>query len=366
MSVPVTSKVVLNNAASSALLALAHREKLLTECSRADFCLTRVAERKYPAWLVAQALQQVVLFEQVYITKWLPWVGIHGDLVESGPFVPVENMAEPVGKIHSINASLIHGILKAQGFSPTPIEDPKILERTHSALQKIREWELQHGESSPDPLKIAILESLDPFRKTAPKYLEYKRIDAELDEFRPTAKALNEYLSVVATARERFAHVMTPMIEADNDFAVRPALLESDVNMPTALLKFTSSMLGVIPYGSSLADTLVLAKDPATIALRVKIQEWVDSLIVNSGASTEKIQKEIIKALSVLRAANVAAKVGTVTTYLGVPLALAGELSAFAAAMGWSCTIAGSMAQLASDTARKHYLWSSFGSSSRI
>lgn len=135
--------------------------------------------------------------------------------------------------------------------------------------------------------------------------------------------------------------------------------------MPTVLLRLTSAKLGVLPYGQDLGHTLRLARDPATLALRVKIQAWTDSLTEDSGADTERIQKEITHALAMLKRFGRGSQISNITTYLAIPVGLLGLVSGFAIAMGWTCTIAGTLGLAGAQIATRKYRWPSFGSSNR-
>jgi hypothetical protein len=169
----------------------------------------------------------------------------------------------------------------------------------------------------------------------------------------------------VATAQERDAFVMTPIYEAVSQKLFQPRIVEQGVNTPTVLLRLTSAKLGVLPFGQNLTKTLRLARDPATVALRGKIQEWTESLTKDSGEDTERIQREISHSLTVLKHASVGSKVSNITTYLGIPLALLAPISAFVAAMGWVCTIAGTVGLATFHAKGKKYNWASFGSANK-
>lgn len=158
---------------------------------------------------------------------------------------------------------------------------------------------------------------------------------------------------------------MTPIYETGSQEFFQPRITKSEANPQTALLRLTSAKLGALPFGQTLEKTLTLASNPATLALRVKIQEWTDSLTEDSGSDTERIQNEIAHALSILRKTSIGSFASNITTYLGVPLALLSPVCKFAAAMGWACTIAGTVGLSVSHAAANRYQWAAFGSANK-
>jgi hypothetical protein len=112
-------------------------------------------------------------------------------------------------------------------------------------------------------------------------------------------------------------------------------------------------------------QTLKLAKDPGTMALRAKIQEWTDSLTEESGATTERIQQEIKDTLRILEKTGVGSTISNITTYIAIPIGLAAIVSGLAAAVGWICTIGGTIGLATSQVAKRKYQWASFGSSNK-
>jgi hypothetical protein len=254
---PLNSKVVIDQTASSALLALAYKEGLLTETQDADCCLSRLAGGSYPKWVTVQALEQVVLFEQLHLTRWLPWKGVHGELLDSSQFVTVESPVKFRGEVQEIDSAILNSILKARGISPTPFEDPSIMKKTEAALRELDEWEKRHAEVPPTRFRMGIERIFHNKSKTppAPRYVALENIYSKLEQFNPIASALEDYLDLVTTAQDRFAHVMTPITDSSSDDLFHPPSTSSEVNTPTLLLKLTSANLGVIPFGQSLKQT---------------------------------------------------------------------------------------------------------------
>src|SRR5882724_8989049 len=117
-------------------------------------CLQGLASRVYPNWLTTQVLEQVVIFDQIHLPLRFPWKGVHGALIESGPFYSIDEPRKPEGEIREIDPAILNGILKARGISPTPVEDPSIMQGVEAALQKLDEWEKKYGEEPPVPITI--------------------------------------------------------------------------------------------------------------------------------------------------------------------------------------------------------------------
>lgn len=362
---PLTSKVVVDSAASRALVALAFREGLLAETQHNDRILENLAHRDYPRWLLAQALEQVVLFEQLHMPLSFPKGGVHGALIEAGPFHLFSDGPKSEAAIKEIDPALINGILKARGIHPTPFEDPSIMADVQLALQRLKEWQQKHGEEPPDGFAIVLNQFFSRERTRHPRYIELEEIRKPLESFQPVVDALREYADLVLAAENRAAFAMSPIYDPNFSGLFQPELVK-ELNVPTVLLRLTSAKLGVLPYGQTLAATLKLARDPATAALRVKIQEWTESLTDDSSANTENIQKDITEALAHLQRAGIGASVSNVTTYIGVPLALASQVSTFASAVGWIATVAGTIGLGAFHATSRKYRWASFGSSNRI
>lgn len=287
-TLPIPSKVVLEPSACCALLALAYQEGLLTESENNDHCLRTLASREYPKWLRVQALEQVVLFDQLHLPLRFAWKGVQGGLIEAGPFIPVPDPKKPDAEIRTIDPAILNGIMKAGGINPTPFEDASILERMGRAVRDSEAWEKKYGETFPSAFDI--LGKMVASRQLDDKYTESMDIQRRLGAFEPISRALDGYLEVLATAQDRAAFVMTPIYESPSQELFQPQISPGEVNSPTVLLRLTSAKVGVLPYGQTLKRTLELARDPATLALRIKIQEWADSLTKDSGADTQRIQ----------------------------------------------------------------------------
>jgi len=362
---PINSKVVVESTASQALLALAHKEGLLADAPNNDNTLSSLARRNYPSWVTAQALEQVVLFEQIHLPFLFSPDIVRGDLIESGPFYFYSERQNPKGKIREIDPAILNGLLKARGISPTPFEDPSIMEGVRTAQQQLKAWKRKYGQDVPDPMAIVMEQVLERSRKKPQKYVELEIIQRPLERFRPIVEALNDYLQLVGAAENRAAFAMTPIFDAGATSLFQPKIDSGRFNSPTTLLRLTSAKLGVLPHGQTLKGTLRIARDPATIALRVKIQEWTDSLTEDSGADTERIQREISEALGHLNKASLGSQVSNITTYLGLPTALTAVVSAFATQVGWLATIAGTIGLAAHDATRQKYRWATFGSSNK-
>lgn len=365
--IPLTSKVVIAPSASAALLALASREGLLRAIGeRADGCLKLCVSRTYPDWLVAQALEQVVLFEQVHMMKFFPKDFLEGEFIESNIFFDIREQAPVTGVITELEPAIFNGILRSDGISPILFVDAAWLERFNIAVNERCAWETKFGENFPADMIVMILElGLKNKGVTVPKYIQAEQIRQRFEEFIPLIRAFTGYFEVVANAQERLAHMMVPIMPGSDYGLYRPPVLTKEFNVPTTLLRLTSSRLGVIPHGQSLRQTLEMAKNPATVALREKITEWTNSIMNDDAATMGKIQKEISKSLDYLKVAKAGSAVSDICTYISVPLALVSLVSGFTTALGWACTIAGTASLATNHVLAKQNRWASFGSSNK-
>jgi len=358
----MNSKVIVDSSASKALLALAFREGLLTETENNDEMLASVGRQAYPSWLITQALEQVVLFEQVHLANTLPRDGLKGELLDTRQFHFVNEMLPASGNVEEIDPAILNGMFKARGLSPTPFENPQLLEDAMIASRELEKWEALNGEKPPSRMTLLIKKTVSLSKSLDRKYAQLDDILMRLEKFQPFEACLRHYLQLVTTSQDRQALMMAPIYPTDSTGLFRPNLQDASENTPTVLLRLTSAQLGVLPYGQSLRSTLAIANDPATHALRFKIDEWISSLPLDSGTATESIQKEIHSALKILNRANIGSTISNITTYIGVPLALVAPISQFATALGWIATVAGTIGLGVSHAAKHGLQWATFGS----
>jgi hypothetical protein len=143
-------------------------------------------------------------------------------------------------------------------------------------------------------------------------------------------------------------------------------LLNPNFNLPPdsdqfALFRIVANGLGKLTYRSTLRESIQLASDPATVALREHLAAWEHELGREDADAALKIQTEIKRATDALAKLQPAETVGTVTTWLSVPISTVEFIFGLPPILG--CTV-GLVEKGASATskllARKHR-WAMYG-----
>jgi hypothetical protein len=107
---------------------------------------------------------------------------------------------------------------------------------------------------------------------------------------------------------------------------------------------------------------LELAKDPATSAIREKINEWRASLPKGTAARTEKIQAEIQKATESLITSKRLKAAGYISGVVALPVSAVGLFNPFFGAVGLGLGCVAVMCERKAAKIHDDVRWVGFGS----
>jgi hypothetical protein len=130
-----------------------------------------------------------------------------------------------------------------------------------------------------------------------------------------------------------------------------------------AILKVVTSELGRIPFKPTLKETLRLAHDPASVALRQQIAVWKSALETGNLPSVQSIRPEIESALNRLARLGVFKNACRIVTLLGVPAAAVGFwVDGISGAIpGFSASAAAAVFQEHVEGVEHTFRWAMFG-----
>jgi len=176
----------------------------------------------------------------------------------------------------------------------------------------------------------------------------------------PAVGVVEEFLALAEVAESSHLHLKTPIHkQSANLINLRPDDPDSDA---TQVFRIASDALGRIPICNSLRDTIELANEPETVALRHKIDQWLESLPHGEADRTLQIQQEIAHASETLIKSRSLQAAGYITGIIGVPLSLAGFINPFCGALGLTLDCIAIFCDRKAHHDREKVKWVGFGS----
>lgn len=127
------------------------------------------------------------------------------------------------------------------------------------------------------------------------------------------------------------------------------------------IFRLVANKLGKATFRPSLKESLKLSWEPATIALRNQMQIWLNELTKGNLDEVDKIQKEINKATNALSKFKGVKTVGTITTWVGVPVAITEMILNLPPVLGISVSSVGKITSAIEGHVTKKYKWAMYG-----
>ena len=180
----------------------------------------------------------------------------------------------------------------------------------------------------------------------------------------PIYNAFLEYAQAIDVAKQTNALVHTlnhpASLPSTSSFFTTPETIERPTKI--ALLRITARKLGKLPYRATLRESLALARDPVTRELRAQLNMWLSELQAGNVSIIEKMERDIAKATTALSRAYIGRRIGTLTTWLGVPTVVAEMILGLPLPyLGISITAVGAAAASYEDEQIKKHGWATFG-----
>lgn len=369
MSSKQLRSVVLDEAATQVLLTLAASEGLLEEKrERTDAFLEMLLKKHANSPIYTQVLEQIVLTPNILTFAHLPEEGLHGLLLDRGMIRQVPKPAEPTVKVDKFSKPVIGGMLAARGYSIPESEFEPRLRAAQLALAEAEQYELERHRETPNLFRRKIQEMLSNVRGTE-IVDEYTEEEYTAEEGRqqaynaamPILDCMLEYLNLATVASQENALLKTPTYPTINQTIPAPDLLQHSQGDEIALFRIVATGLGKLTYRPTLKESLKLAEEPATQALRDQLPEWIDELSKGNLATVEKVQREIQQATSALERLSPVKSTGTLTTWLAVPVSLTELFLGLPPVLGITVSLIGKGASAATVLVEKKYKWAMFG-----
>lgn len=301
--------VILDAATTDALIAMAIEEGLLEKdrSMEDDGMFAVAARRNVPKWVREHVLTQITLSPNAKTTGRLGDF-FCGELLSEGHLIRVVDKGDTSNIPLALPQEIIHALLLSSGHDIPPREYFARLKHASDVHLEQDEYFKTRGVDSPSVFDemFAKIPWLGPSKYLDQDFEMRRRYEVAWSAAKPIWEAMNEYSRVAHLAGEYDCLLGVPSTlgtpaQCENVF---PVGTEAPEPSDLRLFRIATEAMGVLPRGQTLRESLVLATDPATIALRELLKEWQESLLASNVREIELIQAEIGKARNALRSAK--------------------------------------------------------------
>lgn len=363
-------KTVFDTQMTKALLSLAKEEGMIEEDgNKTDNYLVNFFGRSPPDWVRTSVLEQVILSPSIYSCTKMPLEGLYGELLSEEVLSVVDPVETPAVEFETFPSEIIEGMLVSRGEIIPRSEFQPRLSAAFEALKESEEYEKITGKETPDLLELQITELLESDlglrmkrSYTSDEYNAAKIRQEKFNNSMPIFQALEEYIQVVSVAKREDANISTSF-NASNDKILKTqgASAQQSGTDQVALYRIVATGLGKLHYRPTLRDSLALASQPETISLRNMLPVWLNEIAAGNHDEVAYVQKEIIEAKNALSKLSTVETVGTITTWLAVPIAAVEIMAALPPVLGIGASLIGKGASATSINIQNHYKWAMFG-----
>jgi len=370
MSPKLPQSVVFDEPLARAFLTLARQEKLIEDQPHlTDFWLESFTRDEPSAASKRVVLEQITMTPTVIWPYWIPKTGIHGQLVEEQILVAPAAARSVPPVTQRMSVEWVVEMLSARGMNMTVEEVMRLSDLVMTASRACQRIEDARGQTFPTKMDRVLREVFARHQKVNWQPFSDEDMKAQfnletaLDAWGPVRRCIETFALTVATADDSDALVRVPFSLAAGAEGGRFAEADAYERGNHALLAVVSDELGRIPFRPTLRDTLKLAKDPATAALREQLAVWKATLEATDDRGLPSIRSEVAAALRSLQRATMFSKVGRWMTLLSVPV---GSLGFFLSGVpgtlpGFAVSVAGALAQESAQGLQRAYRWAMFG-----
>lgn len=371
MADPRSKKVVIDSVLTDTLLALAVQEGLLEEDDqKTDMYLRRYERYPLNARLKEVVLEQVVLTPQIITTKHMPLEHFSGELVERGGIINVDPPEDNLFEFGSFSKPIIDAMLRSRNHI-IPEED--FVRKVNKANEAFKEQAAYTKRTGKEPPNLAARElrdflsrtmgfSFEEDEYTSDEYAEQEIRKRAIEEARPILECTREYLEIITVASKENALIRIPLASYPVEHSVEPLFtIESKENQDIALFRVVATELGKLTFRATLEESLRLADQSNTEALREQLAKWKQSLQRGEIDNLGTIQKEVKEATSELAKLSSTKNVGKITVLLSLPVSALEMLTGLPPALGLTLNLIGLASQQRRDETESALKWAMFG-----
>jgi hypothetical protein len=352
-------------------MAMAHSEGLLNTSKMTDGVFERICTRPVDNRIRQQLLEQLVLTPTLAFNRCSDylWEALNGKLKAEGNIINIDDPKdEPLPEVQTLSMDIIAGLVSAAGHDIPISEFRPRAKAVEAAFEEEMEYVRQSGNEAPSLFEKWINDSLNesdcniPGKYTEEEYETQRKRNEKYEEFAPIAEAINEYISVAQLAAKHDMLIKTPQFsEAGQTQIINPNFVADSASDELVLFRIAATKLGKTTFRPTIIGSLELARDPATVALREQLQLWRTELPSGDSAQLKAIQKEINKANAAMSRLSGAETVGTITTWLSVPVAAVEFLMSLPPVLGISIGVVGKVSSASAMAITRKYKWAMFG-----
>lgn len=345
---------------------MAADEQLISEKQRDGDGLLGSLPHTVPDWQRQQILSQLVLTPTVMTLCDLP-EALTGALVEERILTSCRKPSVLL-KHEQFPAEAIAGLIIAKR-QKMPKEDwNDLISRCDKVLTEMSDARKSDGRDS-GRFQIEIQDVLAQvgieFERS---YTTTERSRADewsqvLEAAGPVLLAMETYATINTAALESNAMAFLPLHTVDSRrHGVISLTKPSPSEITMKLYRVAADRLGRMPFRSTLRETLELARQPGTQALREKIAEW-HQLIGKPGCYDDyrRVEEDIAKAKAALRVVDEVAGVSRFATWVAVPITLAELGLQLPPILGLAVSAVGCLATMSAQTKTEELRWISYG-----
>lgn len=355
-------ETILDNSSIDGLLRIAGEEGLLEDRDdHGDKLLYSLNKRPLSEWHRQQILEQVVINSKLYSAREIPFDWLKGDFLDMNLIEQAGNVVENKDEIKQVAPEIIEGMLIARGQNSNLNKWLKLLKKGVTILDEIEKYERDNpGIKVENPGDIIRGMIDDEFSKSE-QYRLASRMNKVIIDTIPIRSVLEELLKLSNIASVNQYQLRVPIYRPSANLINLHSNKQID-GTATHIYRITSKELGFFPICTSLRDALTLKDNKTTIALREKIDAWVNSFENSSVDLTTSIQKEIQKAGDSLIKSNKMKKAGYVTGLISIPFSAIGIVNPFLGALGLTLTCLAVIFEKSGVNIERSVQWVGFGS----
>lgn len=363
---------VLSRVCQNALIGMAVSEGLLEEdAQKTDGFLASRMKVPVPDWIREQVLEQLVFAPKIVHIGGehaAPW--LRGRLIDEGLIDFTPGLERAVA-LESLSLRIIAGMLASEGFAELAQDPMASIEAFNRAERARIEFKERTGKELPKfgPPSSADSSGLDMGRKffqkndyTQQEYEEAAPIRKQRKQNAPVRDCITEYELLSTIASEQNALLRTPVLPKAADPSIA-SLLSPEVSLPAAVRLFRIAVtgLGKLPFRNTLTETLTLARDPATIALRQNIEEWLIAFSNTNEQDLQMISRDIATASEALSRLGHWRVVAAFCTWIALPVGIAEAFLQLPPVLSSSISVVGMAAESRKLLTEKKCRWVRFG-----
>ena len=354
-------------------MAMAAEEKLLYAKAQTDGVFEHICKRPIDYRIKQQLLEQVVLTPTIALTRCRDflWDALAGELKEEGHVVNLNDpLTEPPAQVEALSLDIIAGLVRAAGHDIPVSEYGPRADAAQRALQEAEEYTKQTGKEPPSLFSKQIIDALNkanlqiPHEYSEEEYEAQRKRNEKYSAFAPLGKAVDEYISVAQLASKHHMLVKTPhFAECGQKQLMNPKFIGGPSSNELVLFRIVATELGKTTFRPTIKGCLELARDPATVALRNQLSAWQTELAAGGESTLRSIQSEIKKANTALSKLSGVQTIGTLTTWLSVPVTSVELMLSLPPVLGISVGVVGKVSSGASLAISRKYKWAMYGNS---